>query len=88
MEALEPIKGIEIIDLSLYLKEQKVLVIADLHIGYEEALTKQGIMVPKFHFKDLVKLVRTVAFPGSPFKGNRINLGWRSRVGPVPGAQG
>ena len=55
MKTLEPIKGIEIIDLSLYIKGQNILIISDLHIGYEEALTKQGILVPKFHFKDLVK---------------------------------
>ena len=60
MKHLEIIKGIEIIDLALYLKEEKILVIADLHIGYEEALVKQGILVPKFHFKDLVKRVEKI----------------------------
>lgn len=56
----EIIKGIEIIDLALYLSEEKVLVLADLHIGYEDELVKQGILVPKFHFRDLVKRVENI----------------------------
>lgn len=31
----------------------KTLVISDLHIGYEEALNKQGILVPRFQFPKL-----------------------------------
>jgi len=31
-----------------------LLAFSDVHLGYEEALTKQGILIPKFHFKDLV----------------------------------
>jgi putative SbcD/Mre11-related phosphoesterase len=47
-------KCVQIIDLSLYLSDYKTLVLADLHVGYEDALRKQGILIPKFHFKDLV----------------------------------
>tara|TARA_Y100000310_G_scaffold333832_1_gene412200 strand:- start:344 stop:1054 length:711 start_codon:yes stop_codon:yes gene_type:complete len=46
--------NIEIIDLALYLKKEKVLIIADSHIGYEESLNKQGIMIPRTAFKDLI----------------------------------
>ncbi|MBU4492943.1 MAG: metallophosphoesterase [Nanoarchaeota archaeon] len=49
------IKGIEIIDLGLLLNQEKILVFADFHIGYEEALNKQGILVPRFQFKDVIK---------------------------------
>ena len=52
---MEITPNIEIIDLGLYLKEQKILIIADLHIGYEESLNKQGILLPRFQFTDLVK---------------------------------
>jgi len=48
-------QGIEIIDLGLLLKNEKILVLSDFHIGYEEALNKQGILVPKFQFKDIIK---------------------------------
>ena len=47
--------GIEIIDLSLYLKKEKILVISDLHIGLEEAYNKQGILIPRFQFPEIIK---------------------------------
>jgi hypothetical protein len=47
-------KNIKIIDLALYLIKSKTLIIADSHIGYEEALNKQGILVPRFQFKELI----------------------------------
>ncbi|MFC1754469.1 metallophosphoesterase [Thermoproteota archaeon] len=47
-------KNIQIIDLGLFLEKEKLLAISDIHLGYEEALTKQGILIPKFHFKDLI----------------------------------
>ncbi len=56
----EPVKGVEIVDLGLYLSDEKILVLADLHIGIEEALVKQGVLVPKFHFKDLVRRVEGI----------------------------
>ncbi|MFH1209347.1 MAG: metallophosphoesterase [archaeon] len=49
------LKDIEIIDLALYLKKEKILVIGDVHIGYEEALNKQGILIPRFQFNEILK---------------------------------
>lgn len=46
--------GIEAVDLALYLKKQRALVIADLHIGFEEALGRQGVLVPRFQYKDMI----------------------------------
>lgn len=51
---MEILKGIEIIDLGLYIEKNKTLVIADIHIGYEEALNKQGILVPRYQFKEII----------------------------------
>jgi hypothetical protein len=48
---MEIIKGIGIIDTCLLI-DRKILVIADLHIGYEEALAKQGIFAPRSQFKE------------------------------------
>ena len=53
-------KNIEMIDLALYLKESKTLIIADTHIGYEESLNKQGIMITRFHFKELIKRLEKI----------------------------
>ena len=32
--------------------KEKILVVADLHIGYEEALNKAGVLVPRIQFKE------------------------------------
>jgi hypothetical protein len=59
-QSVELIKGIEAIDLALYIAKQQILILADLHIGIEDAMVKQGILVPKFHFKDLVQRVESI----------------------------
>jgi hypothetical protein len=53
-------EGIEIIDLALYLPKYKAVVIADSHIGYEESLQKQGVMVPMLQFKDILKRLERI----------------------------
>ena len=51
---MEISKDIAIIDLALYLKKYKTLVISDCHIGFEEALNKQGVLIPRFQFKEII----------------------------------
>jgi len=46
---MEILPKIEIIGLTLYIKKEKTLVISDLHLGLEEALS-----VPKFQFSKIV----------------------------------
>jgi len=53
-------KNISIIDLALYFEEEKVLVLSDLHIGYEEYLNKQGVLVPRFQLEDLAKKINNI----------------------------
>lgn len=53
MNAAEIIKGVTIHGLGLEFSAQNTLVIADLHIGYEEALNKQGVLLPRHSFKDI-----------------------------------
>jgi hypothetical protein len=49
-------------DKALYLEQEKILVIADLHIGFEEHLLKGGVFLPRFQYKkitgDLEKIFR------------------------------
>ena len=52
------LKNIEAIDLALYI--DKSLIIADIHIGFEEALNKQGVLVPRFQFPDLLKRMKSI----------------------------
>ena len=49
---------IEIIDLAIY--TNKTLIFTDFHIGYEEALNKQGLMVPRFQFQEIMKRLETI----------------------------
>ncbi len=46
--------GIEIVGLALWIPRAKTLVINDLHIGYEEALHRKGILVPKFQLQQIL----------------------------------
>ncbi len=49
---------IEIKEKALWLAKRKILIIADLHLGYEEALNKEGILVPRQMFKVLKKEIK------------------------------
>ena len=50
---MKVMNNIEIIDLGLYFDGN--FVFSDFHIGYEEALNKEGILVPRFQFESIIK---------------------------------
>ena len=52
--------NIEIIDLALYLIKEKTLIISDVHIGIEESLNKQGILIPRFQFQDFLNKLKLI----------------------------
>ena len=47
--------GIKIIHTALWLTTERILIVNDLHIGYEEALHGKGILVPKFQLQEIIK---------------------------------
>ncbi|MBI2656164.1 metallophosphoesterase [Candidatus Woesearchaeota archaeon] len=55
---MEILPNKEIVDLALYF--DSALVIADVHIGYEEALNKQGVLVPRLQFEEMVKRMENI----------------------------
>ncbi len=57
---MEIYKDIEIIDLALYLKKEKTLVLSDLHLGIEESLNKQGVLIPRFQYDDLIQRLKNI----------------------------
>jgi hypothetical protein len=63
---MEISKGIEIIDLALYLKKQRTLVLSDFHIGYEESIAKQGVLVPRFQFNDTIERLKKIFRKAKP----------------------
>lgn len=40
--------------------DNQILVLSDIHLGYEEALNKRGFMIPRLQFKDIVKNLEKV----------------------------
>lgn len=55
------IKQFEIIDRCLFWKEKEMLVIGDLHLGYEGALNENGIAIPKSQVEE-TKVILTNIF--------------------------
>ncbi|MBI2651930.1 metallophosphoesterase [Candidatus Woesearchaeota archaeon] len=55
---MEILPNIEIVNLALYFKS--TLVIADVHIGYEESLNKQGVLVPRIQFEEMVNRINSI----------------------------
>ena len=43
------------IDKSVYLEKEKILVISDLHLGYEQGLQEQGVFIPKTQYKKIIE---------------------------------
>jgi putative SbcD/Mre11-related phosphoesterase len=50
---LEIYPGVFAKDLGLFIKASNTIIFADFHLGYEEALNKQGILVPRLSFEDI-----------------------------------
>lgn len=53
-------KNLQIKDLSIFLKKERILVIGDLHLGFEESLTKRGILIPKFQLKETLTRLKSI----------------------------
>ncbi|MEM2131306.1 MAG: metallophosphoesterase [Candidatus Woesearchaeota archaeon] len=50
---IEILDNIYLFDLSVFIKNSKILIISDLQLGYEEALNKKGFLIPRFQEKDI-----------------------------------
>lgn len=48
------------IDLALWLKKEKILIISDLHLGYEEYLQQKGFLLPRFQAKEIINQLDAV----------------------------
>lgn len=55
---MELFKGIYLIDLTIY--TNKTVIFTDFHIGYEEALNKQGLMIPRFQFPEIISRLEKI----------------------------
>ncbi len=64
---MEISKGIKTVDTALWFEAERVLVINDLHIGYEEALHRKGVLVPRSQLEQIVDKLTKI------FKQVKIN---------------
>jgi len=53
-------KNIQLMDLALYLKKEQILIIGDIHLGYEESLSQQGVLVPRFQLEETIKRLEKI----------------------------
>lgn len=42
------------------IRKENILVIADLHIGYEEGLNRRGVFIPRTQFKQIIKDLKVI----------------------------
>jgi len=64
---MEILEGVEVIDLALFVKKHKTLIIADVHLGFEEALNKQGVFVPRFQFREIISRLKPILEKAKPY---------------------
>src|SRR5438034_11294591 len=56
MDRLEIAKGVEATrDFALLLRDERALVISDLHLGFEAALAEQGVSIPRFQRREILE---------------------------------
>ena len=63
---MELSKGIFIIGMGLVDKKHKVVLVADLHIGFEEYLNQQGVLVPRMQSRDMEEKVEKIIAQEKP----------------------
>ncbi|MFH0862667.1 MAG: metallophosphoesterase [Candidatus Altiarchaeota archaeon] len=60
MESVEIRSGFFAVGLALHIPEHETLVFSDAHLGYEEALNKDGVLVPRFQYRQIADHLREV----------------------------
>ena len=89
---IEILKGIEIVDLGLFLNKINILIVGDSHIGYEEELNKTGVLVPRFQYKELIERLKPILEKVKPEKivlnGDISDEEWRNTLKLIDFLQG
>lgn len=76
----------EMLETALWLKKPSFLIIADLHLGFEETQTKQGVMLPLFNFLEIKKSLETIFAKQARFEKIVINGDLKHEFG-IPSEQ-
>ncbi|MCS7198029.1 MAG: metallophosphoesterase [Candidatus Bipolaricaulota bacterium] len=80
--------GLELVDLALFLPRQRALAIADVHLGIEDALKDEGILVPRHHLAQVQGRLERIfqelhVTPSEPLQKIIINGDLRHQFGPL-----
>lgn len=78
----------QLVDLGLYLPQHRALAIADIHLGFEEALHQDGTLVPRGHFDQIQARLDEICEElevsrESPLESVLVNGDLRHRFGPL-----
>lgn len=76
-------ENIEIHGLTLFLKREKALILADLHLGFEQNLHKQGVLVPWYQYKEIKEKLHPILEKIQPEK-IIINGDLKHEFGKIP----
>lgn len=63
---MQLLPGLSIVELGLLHVPSKTLLLGDMHIGYDEALNRSGVLIPRFHFKELMALLERILDKAEP----------------------
>jgi hypothetical protein len=58
-------KNIKIVDLALLINK-KILILSDIHFGYEDSLIEQGYLIPRHQYEDTLKKVKNILKQTNP----------------------
>ena len=53
-------RDFEFIGKSVFLRKEKVLAIADIHLGFEQALAESGILLPRGEYKEIISELKGI----------------------------
>lgn len=68
MTDMEISPGLEIREAALWIKVDQILILNDLHLGYEESLHRKGILVPKFQLREIIQSLERILKTITPEK--------------------
>ncbi|MCL6642571.1 MAG: metallophosphoesterase [Candidatus Bipolaricaulota bacterium] len=79
---------LELVDLALFLPTEGALAIADVHLGIEEALRDEGVLVPRDHLAQVQQRLGRIfdelyVTPSDPLRKILINGDLRHQFGPL-----
>ena len=52
--------NLELVNLAVYIPKSRTIVLSDIHIGFEESLNKQGVLVPRIYFRHLYEKTKSL----------------------------